>query len=92
MWDLWWTKWRWGRFSPSTAVSPANLYSTTFSTITRTYLPGLVQLTSSGLSTQSPTPLIKKKSIFVMRFVVCIMTDTGWFQVGLMSHVDWEID
>jgi hypothetical protein len=21
MWDLWWTKWRWGRFSPSTSVS-----------------------------------------------------------------------
>jgi hypothetical protein len=28
--DLWWTKWRWGRFSPSTSVSPANLYSTKF--------------------------------------------------------------
>jgi hypothetical protein len=23
MWDLWWTKWRWGRFSPSTSVSLA---------------------------------------------------------------------
>jgi hypothetical protein len=23
MWDLWWTKWHWGRFSPSTSVSPA---------------------------------------------------------------------
>jgi hypothetical protein len=23
MWDLWWTKWRLGRFSPSTSVSPA---------------------------------------------------------------------
>jgi hypothetical protein len=22
MWDLCWTKWRWGRFSPSTSVSP----------------------------------------------------------------------
>jgi hypothetical protein len=31
MWDLWWTKWRWGRVSPSTSVSPANLYSTKFS-------------------------------------------------------------
>jgi hypothetical protein len=28
MWDLWWTKWRRGRFSPRTSVSPANLYST----------------------------------------------------------------
>jgi hypothetical protein len=26
-WDLWWTKWRWGRFSPSISVSPANLHS-----------------------------------------------------------------
>jgi hypothetical protein len=34
MWDMWWTKWRWGRFSPSTSVSPANLHSTNFSTIT----------------------------------------------------------
>jgi hypothetical protein len=23
MWDLWWTKWRWGTFSPSTSVSHA---------------------------------------------------------------------
>jgi hypothetical protein len=27
-WGLWWTKWRWGRFSPSTSVSPANIHST----------------------------------------------------------------
>jgi hypothetical protein len=30
---LWWTKWRWGMFSPSTSVSPANLHSTKFSII-----------------------------------------------------------
>jgi hypothetical protein len=24
MWGLWWTKRHWGRFSPSTSVSPAN--------------------------------------------------------------------
>jgi hypothetical protein len=35
-WDLLWTKWRWGRFSPSTSVSPANLHSTKFSIITIT--------------------------------------------------------
>jgi hypothetical protein len=36
-WDLWWIKWRWGRFSMSTSVSPANLHFTKFSifTITR---------------------------------------------------------
>jgi hypothetical protein len=37
MWDLWWTKWRWGMFSPSIWVSPANLHSTNFSTNTITY-------------------------------------------------------
>jgi hypothetical protein len=30
-WDLWWTKRHWGRFSPSTSVSPANHHSTNFS-------------------------------------------------------------
>jgi hypothetical protein len=43
MWNLWWTKWRWGRFSPSSSVSLANLHSTNFSTITITYHMGLVQ-------------------------------------------------
>jgi hypothetical protein len=43
MWDLWWTKWRWARFSPSTSVSLADLYSTNISTITIAYHPGLVQ-------------------------------------------------
>jgi hypothetical protein len=27
MWDLWWTKSHWGRFSPSTAVFPANHFT-----------------------------------------------------------------
>jgi hypothetical protein len=31
------------QFPPSTSVSPANLHSTNFSTITITYHPGLVQ-------------------------------------------------
>jgi hypothetical protein len=61
VWDLWWTNWLWGRFSPSTSVSPANLHSTNISTITITYHPGLVQYASSGRSTQSPTAQIKKK-------------------------------
>jgi hypothetical protein len=43
MWDLWWTKWRWDRFSPSISVSPANFHSTNFSTITITYRLGLIQ-------------------------------------------------
>jgi hypothetical protein len=31
MWDLWWTKWHWCRFSPNTLVSSANHHSTKFS-------------------------------------------------------------
>jgi hypothetical protein len=42
MWDLWWTKWYWGMFSPSSSVSPANSHSTDCSTII-IYHPGLVQ-------------------------------------------------
>jgi hypothetical protein len=34
-WDLWWTKWRWGRFSPRTSVSPA-IHSPKFSILTIT--------------------------------------------------------
>jgi hypothetical protein len=33
MWGLWWTKRYWGRFSPSTSVSPANHHPTNFSII-----------------------------------------------------------
>jgi hypothetical protein len=32
-WDLWWTEWHWGRFSPGTSVYPANHHSTKFSII-----------------------------------------------------------
>jgi hypothetical protein len=28
MWDLWWTKWHWDRFSPSTSVFPRQFHST----------------------------------------------------------------
>jgi hypothetical protein len=42
MWDLWWTKWNWGRFSPSTLVSPANSHSAYYSTLIINH-PELVQ-------------------------------------------------
>jgi hypothetical protein len=43
MWDMWWTGATLGQVSPSTSVSPANLHSTNFSSITILYHPGLVQ-------------------------------------------------
>jgi hypothetical protein len=61
MWELWWRKWNWGRFSPSTSVSPAKLHSTNCSTITIIYHQGwynrpIVAALPSGLS---PTPVIE---------------------------------
>jgi hypothetical protein len=35
MWNLWWEKRHWGRFSPNTLVSPANSHSTDSSAIIR---------------------------------------------------------
>jgi hypothetical protein len=55
MWDLWWTKWHWGRFSSSTSVSSANLHSTNFSTITITYHPHKLKKTKKQKSGQCPT-------------------------------------
>jgi hypothetical protein len=43
MWDFLWTKWHWGMFSLSIPVSPVNLHSTNYSTITLIYHLGLVQ-------------------------------------------------
>jgi hypothetical protein len=68
MWDLWWTKWHWGRFSPSTSVSPANSHSSDCSTLTIIYHLGLVQqakLVADVPSGHSLTPPqeIKKKLI-----------------------------
>jgi hypothetical protein len=43
MCDLWWKKWRWGRFSSGIWISPANSHSTDLSTLITIYHPGLVQ-------------------------------------------------
>jgi hypothetical protein len=67
-------KWRWGRFSPRTSVSQANLHSTNFSTITITYHPELVQYACCGRSTQSPTAQIKKKKVYLVFLGVLVVT------------------
>jgi hypothetical protein len=56
MWDLWWTKWHSGRFSPSTSVSPANSHSTGVGTIGQ-----LMADVPSGLSL-TQTQETKKKN------------------------------
>jgi hypothetical protein len=69
-WDLWWAKWRWGRFSPSTSVSPANLHSNKFSIIiitrgryNRSFSGRHVEWTKFGLH----PPLCKLKKIISSR-------------------------
>jgi hypothetical protein len=69
-WDLWWTKWRWGRFSPSTSVSPATLHSTNCSTITLINHLGLYNRPEVAAvpGDVSPTPWKKKTpGIFTSR-------------------------
>jgi hypothetical protein len=66
MWDLWWTKCHWGRFSLSTSVSPANSHSTDWSTFNHLSsgagtIGQKVAAVSSGLSRTKRK--IKKKVI-----------------------------
>jgi hypothetical protein len=66
-WDLWGTKWRRGRLSPSTSVSPANLHSTKLSMLTITlgrYNGPEVANVPSGHSFDSiPPPAMRMKKI-----------------------------
>jgi hypothetical protein len=65
MWDLWWEKWRWGRFSPSTSVSPANSHYTNCSIHhhTSTGAGAIGQLVADVPSGLSLTPPQETKKI-----------------------------
>jgi hypothetical protein len=60
---LLWTKWHWGRFSPSTSVSPANSHSTNCSTIIFIYRLGLVQQAKQWPTYQVDSVLHHEKMI-----------------------------
>jgi hypothetical protein len=49
MWDLWRTKWHWGRFSPSISVFPANYHSTNCSAFV---IRGWYNMPNSGRHTK----------------------------------------
>jgi hypothetical protein len=51
MWNLWWTKWHWDRFSPSTTVSFPN-HSISCSSLIIIHQSGLVQRPNSGRGTK----------------------------------------
>jgi hypothetical protein len=61
MWDLWWTKWRWDRYSPSNSVSPAKLHSTNFSTIPITITRGWNNRPVVAAVPKVPPHKLKKK-------------------------------
>jgi hypothetical protein len=65
MWDVWWTKWHWGMFSPSTSVSPANSYPNDCSTVITIYRLGMAQYAKQWPQYQvdsvSPHEEIKKR-------------------------------
>jgi hypothetical protein len=52
MWDLWWTKWHWGRFSPSTSVFLANSHSTNCSRRSTSIVSGCYNWPVSGWRTK----------------------------------------
>jgi hypothetical protein len=67
---LWWTKWHWGRFSPSTSVSPANHHSTNFSIpiMTRTGIMGLLVAAVPGGLNWTPPLYNLNKYIKVIQY------------------------
>jgi hypothetical protein len=91
MWDLWWTKWRWGRFSLSTSASPTNLHSTKFSiTITRGRCGQHAEWTQFGLH----PPLCKFKKKFKLFFFVVALSSCRqilrWYFHQDCFHIIWN--
>jgi hypothetical protein len=74
MCNLWWTKLHWGRFSPSTSVSPANSHST--DSFTFIIIRGWYNRPVSGRRTKwtqsHPTPRKLKTTSLVWRVCQCV--------------------
>jgi hypothetical protein len=83
IWGLWWTKQHWGRFSPSTSVSPASQHSTDVSIIiiTRGWHNRPIGDRSAEWTQLDSTPHYSKKKIVLVTlpivdysyFFLCIM-------------------
>jgi hypothetical protein len=61
---LWWTKWHWDRFSPSTSVSPVNSHSTDCSAtiiIIIIIIPQHSKTRNAARDTHKSAPNIRKK-------------------------------
>jgi hypothetical protein len=75
-WDLWWTEWRWGRFSPTTSISPANSHSTDCSIVIIIYHLGLVQYAV-------PSGLMRKMKYLLQKFPV----EHGVHRTAPLDHI-----
>jgi hypothetical protein len=100
MWGFWWTKLHWGRFSPSTSVSPAN-HSINFSIIIITRVwknrPLVAAVPSGPNWTPPPTnylavclsvypPLIFVKRLLKLPCCVCVPHNfIVFYEVRVMS-------
>jgi hypothetical protein len=79
MWCLWWTKRQWGRFSPSTSVSPANNYSNNFFIIiiTRSWHNWPIGDRSVEWTQLDSTPNIPIKKYYISIELILILTLEG---------------
>jgi hypothetical protein len=86
MWDLWRGNWHWGRFSPSTSVSPANLHPTDCSTIIIIW--GWYNRPNSGRCTKwTPHPMRKKKSTDFRVVMMCSSEGARHFEGKYRLHL-----
>jgi hypothetical protein len=74
MWDYWWPKWHWGRFSPRTSVSLANSHSTDCSTFI-IYVGVLISL---WLSLFHIRVLCSTTKIIFLGWVQAVRTTKSW--------------
>jgi hypothetical protein len=80
MWNVWWTKWHWSRFSPTTSVSPTNYHSTDCSTLI-VYHPGagkIGQLVTDEPNVLSLTPPQQTKAVTLLTFIFLVTS----FNIG----------
>jgi hypothetical protein len=89
---LWWTQWRWGRFSPRTSVSLANLHFICFSTIIFTITRGSHNRPGvAAVPIASQTRIKKKIYLFIYQQVRSFPPWRTGLKLG-SSHVGFVVD
>jgi hypothetical protein len=93
MWDLWWAKWHWGRFSPSTSVFPYQFHSTSAPLHGKTktlmiFITGLHNKPQgcSASVTSAVGPIITKKKIKQRKVPTNMRNPSNTYQISTASH------